>query len=154
LLKVWPSGSRREDVGVADVGSLKSHAQAVGVPPPDVSRKTTVNGAVPDRVDGETAALPVKAAEGGMPGPEPAPGSVMPDLTGNTDDAETLTDPPTILEITGVITWNWQVMLTCAVSPISYLPSASASEKVGGGAVWTPATLGRSQFEATASPRI
>ena len=99
--------------------SLKFQRQPVGLPP-DVSRNTTVKGACRDRVEGASVPLPVNAAFGAVPtAPPPPPVAVIPDLTGKTDDAETVMLPPTMFEMTGVITLNVHERLTLAVSPMS-----------------------------------
>src|SRR5215210_1329850 len=106
----------------------------------------TVNGAVPVTVDGATIPLPVKAATGAVPPPPPDPEAVIPDFTGKTAEAETGMLPPTMFDMTGVITLNVHVRLTSAVSPIPYVPSPSASVKVGSAATSVPPTFGRWQF--------
>ncbi len=132
---------------------LKSQAHAVGLPP-DVSRKSTLNGFVPESEDGAWTVFPEKAALGALPVTTLPAVTVIPDLTGNVDAAETATLLPTMFEMTGVITLNVQLMATCAVSPISGDPSRSTSVNVGLGAVFTPATKGRLQLVADASPMI
>jgi len=119
-----------------------------------MSQKTTVKGVVPLSDDGAATALPVNAALGAVPMTAFPIAAVIPDFTGNLDAADTWTLPPTILEITGVMTPNVQLTPTVATSPISGLPFPSASVKVGAGAVCTPPTTGRLQFVAAASPRI
>src|SRR5882762_3884731 len=100
------------------------------------------------------ALFALKAAFGAVPTGAAPIEAVMPDFTGNFEDAETATLPPTMLEMTGVITPNVQLIPTWAVSPISGVPFPLASVKVGAGTVRTPATNGRLQFDATASPMI
>src|SRR6476660_3198910 len=99
---MWASGSWAVEVPGIEP-SLKVLSHAVGLPP-DVSRKTTVNGAVPVRDEGALTALPVKAAFGALPTGMVGPDAVMPVLTGKVDAADTRMVPPTMLEMTGVMT--------------------------------------------------
>src|SRR5688572_9395793 len=121
----------------------RSHCQLVGTPP-DVSRKTTLKGAGPLSVEGATSPFPVKAAFGGVSPLLPSL-TVIPVLTGNTADDDTLMAPPRMAEIPGVMIPNLQVSATFASSP-RFDPV-----KVGAGAVSTPPTRGRSQLVAVAS---
>ena len=59
-----------------------------------------------------------------------------------------------MFEMTGVMTPKVQLTPTVATSPISGVPSPSASVNVGLGAVCTPPTTGKLQFVAAASARI
>src|SRR5688572_15444812 len=121
----------------------RSHSQLVGLPP-EVSRKTTLKGAGPLSDEGATSPFPVKAAFGGVRPVLPSL-TVMPLFTGKTADADTLTDPPRMAEMPGVMTPNVQVIATSASSP------SAEPVKVGAGAVSTPPTFGRSQLLAVAS---
>ena len=95
---------------------MKSHDHPVGLPP-EVSRNVTVNGAAPESVEGASVPLPVNAAFGALPtGPPPPEVAVIPDFTGNTDDAETVTLPPTMFRMPGVIRLNVHDRLTVAAS--------------------------------------
>ena len=76
---------------------------------------------------------------------------VIPVFTGKTADDETLTDPPRMAEMTGVMTWNLQVNATAALSPIPVVrESPVASVNVGEGGV----AGSNRQFDAAASLRI
>jgi hypothetical protein len=151
LVKVWSSGSCRVDV-VPSSGNVQS--QLVGLPP-EVSRNVTVNGATPERVDGASMPLPVKAALGAVPEGPLLIALVIPLLTGNTDDADTVTLPPTMFLIPGVMRLKVHDRLTVAESPMSEdEPFPPVSAKAGAGAVWTPPTVGSLQLVAAASLRI
>src|ERR671918_2705937 len=148
---MWSSGSWRVEFGLL---SLKSHSQLVGLPP-DVSRKTIVQGATQLIDDGATVESPVNAAFGGLPAGAPPPPAVIPLLTGKTDDVETAIVPPKMSRMPGVIRLNVHDSCTEAASPMSSAdPLPPVSEKVGFGAVVTPPTLGSWQFVAAASLRI
>src|SRR5688572_11726051 len=138
----WSRGSCWIEISSTEP-SLKSHCQLVGLPP-EVSRKTTLNGAGPLNDEGDTSPLPVNAAFGGLPPVVPSL-TVMPVLTGKTAEDDTATDPPRMLEMPGVMIPNVQVRATSASSP------SAVPVKVGAGAVSTPPTIGRSQLLAVAS---
>ena len=130
------------------------HSQLVGLPP-DVSRKVTVNGAVPLTEFGASVPLPVNAAFGALPTGPPPPVDVIPLLTGKTDDDATEIEPPRTSRIPGVMRVNVQDKATDAESPMSSAaPLPPVSLNVGSGAVVTPLTVGSWQFVAAASLRI
>src|SRR3954469_13190522 len=109
-------GSRNLEV-VLSSGNV--HVHCVGLPP-DVSRKSTANGAIPLIGLGVITVFPLNATFGADPPPPPAePTAVMDDATGNRDAAETATFPPTTWAMPGVITPNVQPIWTSAVSPRS-----------------------------------
>ena len=145
---VWLPGVWEVEVfGLAAVLLMSPKFQLQAVPaPPEASVKFTVRGGSA-RLGG--FGIVSMAGVGGMQLGLPMP--VNPDFTGNTADDETLTDPPRMAEMTGVMTWNLQVNDTAALSPIPVLRgSPVASVNVGDGGV----AGSNRQFDAAASLRI
>ena len=95
-------------------GPVRVHDQDVG-PPPDSSLHWT------DNVTAPLVGVHENAAVTGVPPPPPPPpvfvAAMIPVLTGNCEDAETLIVDPTMFEMIGVTIPNEQVSDTVAESP-------------------------------------
>ena len=101
--------------GLAAVLLMSPKFQLQAVPaPPEASAKVTVSGG--SNALGEIGSVSMAGAGRRQVGP-PEAIPVIPVFTGNTADDETATEPPTMPEMTGVMTWNLQVNATAASRP-------------------------------------